>query len=140
MLIPVQAATNALLTKATGHILYSILILLCIGLFALVSLILIVKPEIPAVSNLLAAPLLSFSGGVIVAFYMLTITFISPKIGVGNSVLLIVVGQIISASLIDQFGSFGSLVSTMSTTKLLGLLCVVVGLIITTHSTPASIS
>ena len=134
LLIPVQAATNALLMKATGNIFYSILIVFFIGLLALISLILVVKPEAPAMRDLLNAPIHSFFGGVIVVFYMLTITFISPKIGMGNSILLIIIGQIVSASIIDHYGSFGFLVSAMSKNKLLGLLCIVVGLAIVTRS------
>ncbi len=127
-LIPVQASSNALLTLSTGHILYSSLILFAIGFAMVLGLTLILKPEMPGLQTLLDAPLQSYLGGLIVASYVLSITFLVPRIGVGNAVLFIVSGQIISAALIDHFGLFGTPIFELNTKRILGLGCMVFGL------------
>lgn len=127
-LIPVQASSNALLTLSTGHVLYSSLILFATGSAMVLGLIVMLRPEIPSLQTLINAPLQSYLGGFIVATYVLSITFLVPRIGVGNAVLFIVSGQIISAALIDHFGLFGAPVFELSPRRMLGLGCMVVGL------------
>jgi len=42
------------------------------------------------------------------AFYLLSITWVAPRFGVGNAVMFVLGGQIISSALIDHFGLFGA--------------------------------
>ena len=51
---------------------------------------------------------LYYAGGLVVAFYILAITWTAPRIGVANAVFFVLLGQIVSAALIDQFGLFGA--------------------------------
>lgn len=50
-----------------------------------------------------------FLAGTLVAFYVLTITWVAPPtFGVGNAVFFVLIGQLISAALIDHFALFGA--------------------------------
>jgi transporter family-2 protein len=49
-----------------------------------------------------------------VAFYVLTITWIAPTFGIGNAVFFVLLGQLVSAALIDHFGLFGAQVTPVS--------------------------
>jgi transporter family-2 protein len=55
------------------------------------------------------------------AFYLLSITFVAPKFGVGNAVFFVLIGQMISAAAIDHFGLFGAQVSPISLTRAAGI-------------------
>ena len=129
-LIPVQAGTNAILSKVTGHVFYSSLILFGVGIVFVLAFIVILRPIPPSVGELIAAPLHSYAGGFIVAIYVISITFLAPRIGVGNAVFLIVTGQILSAAIIDHYGLFGSDIFPFTIKKAAGLGCMVVGLVI----------
>ena len=133
-LIPVQAATNAILSKVTGHVFYSSLILFGVGIVFVLALIIIFRPIPPSMGELMAAPLHSYAGGFIVATYVLSITFLAPRIGVGNAVFLIVTGQIFSAAIIDHYGLFGSSIFPFTIKKIAGLSCMIVGLVIVNNS------
>ncbi len=133
-LIPIQAATNATLSKVTGHVFYSSLILFVVGITLILILIIFFKPNPPSIGELVAAPLYSYAGGFIVATYVLSITFLAPRIGVGNAVFLIVTGQILSAAIIDHYGLFGSSIFPFTLKKIAGLGCMVVGLVIVNNS------
>ncbi len=133
-LIPVQAATNAALSKVTGHVFYSSLILFGVGTTLVLILIILFRPIPPSIEELTAAPFYSYAGGLIVATYVLSITFLAPRIGVGNAVLLIVTGQILSAAIIDHYGLFGSSVFPFTLNKIAGLSCMIVGLVIVNNS------
>ena len=50
-LIPVQAATNAILSKVTGHVFYSSLILFGVGIVFVLALIIIFRPITPSMGR-----------------------------------------------------------------------------------------
>jgi transporter family-2 protein len=64
------------------------------------------------------------------AFYLLAITFLAPRIGVGNAVMFVVVAQLVSSALIDHFALFGAPHKPVSAQRLLGLAVLAVGAII----------
>ena len=81
--------------------------------------------------NITTAPKHLFLGGVLVAFYVLSITWIAPTFGVGNAVFFVLLGQLISAALIDHFGLFGASVTPISATRLAGILVMGAGVFLT---------
>lgn len=64
------------------------------------------------------------------AFYLLSITFLAPRFGVGNAVMLVVAGQIASSALIDHFGLFGAPHKPLDMMRTGGLAIMVVGVVI----------
>ena len=70
---------------------------------------------------------LYYAGGLVVSFYILSITWTAPRIGVANAVFFVLLGQIMSAALIDQFGLFGALKSTLTTQRIIGIVFMLVG-------------
>ena len=81
--------------------------------------------------SLLAAPKHLFLAGVLITFYVLSITFIAPKFGVGNAVFFVLLGQLISAALIDHFGLFGAQINPLSMTRAGGIFLMAVGVYVT---------
>jgi transporter family-2 protein len=74
-----------------------------------------------------SAPPLYYAGGFVVAFYVLSITWTAPRIGVANAVFFVLLGQIVSAALIDQFGLFGALKSQLTTQRIIGIVFMAIG-------------
>ena len=68
-----------------------------------------------------------YFGGVFVAFYVIAVTFIAPKFGVGNAIFFVLVGQLISAATIDHFGLFGALRSAIDAKRVAGIALMVAG-------------
>ena len=109
-LIPVQAASNAALSKVIhGNVPFAAMTLFLVAAAATALAVTAMGQGVPALADLKAAPWWSYSGGVIVAFYVFTITFLSPRLGVGTAISLIVAGQVFSALAIDHFGLLRSL-------------------------------
>lgn len=69
-------------------------------------------------------------GGAIIAFYLLSISMLGPKIGLGTAILLVIGGQIASSVVIDTFGLFGALRVPYSPMRILGIALVVIGVIL----------
>ncbi|WP_282638641.1 DMT family transporter [Sphingobacterium thalpophilum] len=126
-LIPIQAATNAAFSKAVGNSIVTGLSVFLIGLAGMVVYSLVVKTPLPTVKQLGEAPLYSYMGGLIIALYVVMITILVPRIGVGTAIGLIVTGQIIGAVLIDHFGLCHVIVRPLSAIRLTGVILMIVG-------------
>ena len=126
--IPLMAALNAQLgvrlsAPVAAACLFSIALLCSLALLA------IQGPS--ALLKLPQAPKHLFLGGVLVAFYVLSVTFIAPRFGVGNAVFFVLLGQLISAALIDHFGLFGARISPVSAQRLGGIALMAAGVFLT---------
>ena len=123
--IPIMAALNSGLGVRLGNPVVASSILLGTGL--MVSLAFTLSKPFPDASLFGATPPHYFMGGFFVAFYILSITWIAPKIGIGNAVFVVLLGQIVASALIDHFGWFGTPVSPISVRRGLGIALMAAG-------------
>jgi len=74
---------------------------------------------------------IDLAGGLIVAFYVVSVTLLVPRFGVGNTIMLVMVAQILTSAMIDHFGLFGAAVLPLSPGRTAGLLILLIGLAMT---------
>lgn len=127
--IPVLAALNAALGRFVGAPAVAATLLFVVALASALVVALVTQPQ--AFAKVPAAPKHLFFAGVLIAFYVLTITWIAPIIGVGNAVFFVLIGQMISAAVIDHFGLFGASVTPLSLTRASGIAVMAVGVFLT---------
>lgn len=127
--IPILAGLNAALGRlidspaAAATVLFAIALTIA-GLATLIT-------GASALSRIGDAPKHLLFGGVLVAFYVLSITYIAPSFGIGNAVFFVLIGQLISAAIIDHFGLFGAQVSPLTLTRAGGLALMGIGVWVT---------
>lgn len=127
-LIPVQAASNAALSRQIqGNVPFVAMLVFVAAAVVTALAMLALRLHMPAGAELRSAPWWSYTGGLVVAFYVFTITFLSPRLGVGTAISLIVAGQVLSALTIDHFGLLRSLSFPLTATRLAGAALMVVG-------------
>ncbi len=129
-LIPVMAILNAGLARATGGIVQATVVLFAVGLLAALLLSVIVAARPPGLAALSTTAPRHYAGGLIVAFYVLSITFLAPRLGVGNAILLAVTAQLVTSALIDHFAFAGANLRPLTVTRAIGLSIVIVGVVI----------
>ncbi|MEM9577722.1 MAG: DMT family transporter [Pseudomonadota bacterium] len=127
--IPILAALNAALGVRIGSPAAAATVLFVVAFICCVVVAMATGPS--AFGRLPIAPKHLFLAGLLVAFYVLTITYIAPHFGVGNAVFFVLLGQLISAAIIDHFGLFGARVSPLSPTRALGIAVMATGVFIT---------
>ncbi len=127
--IPILAALNAALGRIMGSPFAAGLILFAVALSVTALATIVTGPA--ALSRAGEAPKHLFLAGILVAFYVLSITYIAPSFGVGNAVFFVLIGQLISAALIDQFGLFGAQASPLTLTRAGGLALMGIGVWVT---------
>lgn len=126
-LIPIQASTNAAFSKAIGNPIITGVMVFIVGLVGMIFFILISRTSFPVSKQLTSAPLYGYLGGIIVATYVVMITILVPRIGVGTAIGLIVTGQIICAVIIDHFGFFNTSIRPVTITRIAGVLLMLGG-------------
>lgn len=77
-----------------------------------------------------AQPKHLFLAGLLVAFYVLSITWVAPRFGIGNAIACVLLGQLVSAAVIDQFGLMGALVRQITPARALGLTLMAAGVVL----------
>jgi transporter family-2 protein len=126
-LIPIQAATNAAFSKSIGNPYVTGLMVFIVGLIGMSVFVLLTGASIPTAKQLVAAPVYGYLGGLIVATYVVMITLLVPRIGVGTAIGFIVTGQIIFAVIIDHFGLFNVVARPIDAARFIGVLLIAVG-------------
>ncbi len=123
--IPVTAALNAVVGTQVGSPVAASTILFGLG-FILTGLVLAFV-GLPPLRALSGVPLWSYAAVLGVVFYVLSVTWSAPRIGVGNAIFFVLLGQLVAAATIDHFGLFGALKTTLTVRRALGLLVMAVG-------------
>jgi transporter family-2 protein len=128
--IPVMAVLNARLGRSLGEPLQAVFILFAVGFVVSGVACLLLTGSLPSVRALTQIPFVNLSGGLIVAFYVLSVTLLAPRFGIGNAILFVMVAQIFTSTAIDHFGMFGAIVRPVSLLRAGGLAVLLLGLVI----------
>lgn len=127
--IPILAALNARLGSNIGSPAAAALILFVVALGA--TAIVTAVTGVEALSRLSSQPWHLFLAGLLVAFYVLSITYVAPHFGLGNAVFFVLLGQLVSAALIDHYGLFGAQIAPLTLARAGGILVMALGVGIT---------
>ncbi len=123
--IPVMAALNANLGQHIQSPVAASASLFALG-FA-VSAIVLIFVGVPNLSAFRGVSPWVFAGALLVAFYLISITWSAPRIGIGNAVFFVLLGQLVAAAAIDHWGLFGAIQTSLTWKRALGLLVMAIG-------------
>lgn len=128
VLIPVMAASNGALTRLTANPAPVMLSMFAVGLLA--TAVVTSVCGLKGAAALMSAPPYLFCGGLIVAFYVLSVSVLTPRIGVVSTITCAVAGQILMSAAIDHFGLFGAAQKPVDLIRAGGLALLLAGLFV----------
>jgi len=82
----------------------------------------------PTIAQLGSAPPVSYAAGVLIGFYGLSATVIIPRFGAASFIAYILIAQLLTSAVVDQFGLFGMARRPIDITKLIGLVGIAAGI------------
>ena len=123
--IPVTAALNAGLGQHIASPVAASAILFGVG-FALTALVLAVV-GLPSRGVFSGLSPWYYAAALGVVLYILSVTWSAPRIGVGNAIFFVLLGQLVAAAAIDHFGLFGAAKSTITLQRGIGLAVMALG-------------
>ena len=127
--VPILAAISAQLGGRIGAPLAAGVIALTVAL-VIAAAVTIAAGQFRALPLIAAQPLWLLCGGAFMAFYLLSITWVAPRFGVGNAVFCVLLGQMVAATVIDHFGLFGARMVPLTGQRLAGIVAMAGGLVL----------
>ena len=123
--IPVTAALNAGLGTHIQSPVAASVILFAVGL--VMTAIVLAFVGLPSRGVFTGLSPWYYLAAVGVVFYVLSVTWSAPRIGVGNAIFFVLLGQLVAAAVIDHFGLFGAVKSALTTQRAIGLAVMAIG-------------
>ncbi len=134
--VPILATINSAYGQAIGNVHWASLTL-CIVAFVTILLVTLVSGvTVPSIEVFKTVPWWHFLGGCFFAIYVVSITYVAPKIGVGNAIIFVVVAQVFTAVTIDHFGLLGASIQQLDWKRSLGIIFLILGVALA-RSTPS---
>tara|TARA_R100000908_G_scaffold59827_1_gene36630 strand:+ start:1138 stop:1599 length:462 start_codon:yes stop_codon:yes gene_type:complete len=124
--IPVFAALNAGLGQQLGGPVAATAVTFAIGF--VIATAMLVFTGFPAASTFTFERPWLWIGAVVMLFYATSVAYSAPRIGLGNAIFFVLLGQIVAAAIIDHFGLLGSIQSAIAPKRALGLAVMAFGL------------
>ncbi|WP_428667758.1 DMT family transporter [Runella sp.] len=127
----VQGGVNSQLRLATQNPLLSSVISFGTGFIGLVFCYTIFnKDPFPSLETFRNITWWKWMGGLLGAFYIVTVIFIIKDIGPANMICLVIAGQLVAGVLMDHFGLMGFPIHTVNTWRILGIGLIVGGVVL----------
>jgi len=124
--IPVMAALNAGLGAKLNSPALAATILFLVGMVASLAYMFVFE-GMPKTLVGSQAPFYFYLGGLFVVIYVLGVTWVAPRFGIGNAISFVLLGQLISMMTIDQFGLMGAPQVSITLQRLVGLVLMIAG-------------
>lgn len=129
-LVPLQLIFNGQLGGVTKNAFTASLIVFLIGTLALCVIVMATRPTFPTLAQLASAPKTIWLGGLIATFYILAVVVVTPRLGVGLTVSLILIAQLTTGIMLDHFGVFGNPQRSLTFLRALGLAMMAGGVVL----------
>jgi transporter family-2 protein len=127
-LLPVQGSLNAHLGKGLNHPLQATFVSFFGAIIVLLLLLLALNPPLPSVSQLKSTPAVYYTGGIYGVVFVTTILMLAPRIGIANTLVATIVGQLIVSVIMDHFGVFGLVRHPINGYRLMGCMGLMISL------------
>ncbi|MDH3492361.1 MAG: DMT family transporter [Acidobacteriota bacterium] len=130
MMMPTQAAINNRLSTFVDNPVLAAFVSFVIGTIALFVYILMAGIPLGNLASLRQATLISWTGGVLGAFFVASAVILVPRLGVALTFSLIVAGQMVITLVLDHYGFLGVPVKEISLYRLAGVALIVSGVVL----------
>lgn len=124
--IPIFATLNGELGTRFQSTSFAAVVSLSVGIITALFFV-FMSEGLPKFSEASSVPFYYYFGGLFVVLYILGITWVAPRFGVGNAVSFVLLGQLCSMAIIDHFGLLGALHHQISLKRLAGLCLMALG-------------
>ncbi|MFH2129111.1 MAG: DMT family transporter [bacterium] len=103
-MVAIQGTINSGLSKRLNHPMQASLISFAGAVPLIIFILLVLQPKLPEWSQLRDVPSIYYTGGAYGVMFVTTILFLAPKIGIANTLVATIVGQLIFSVVLDHIG------------------------------------
>ncbi|MEP3232113.1 MAG: DMT family transporter [Hyphomicrobiales bacterium] len=135
--VPILASINSAYGQTIGNVHWASLTLCVVAFITILIVTIASGVSMPSLATFQQASWWHLLGGGFFAVYVVLITFVAPKIGLGNAIIFVVVAQMFTAITIDHFGLLGAAVQQLDWKRTLGIAFLIAGVALA-RSVPSS--
>jgi len=125
--IPLIGVLNSGIARSVGNPFAATSIMFAVALLLAAGLTLPLF-GLPSAAGLAAAPWTSYGAGLIIGFYAISATIIIPRMGTASFIAFVLLAQLLTSALVDQFGLFGMARRPLEPARLIGLFTIAAGI------------
>jgi transporter family-2 protein len=125
-----QAVINSRLRTLLDSALWAALVQIFVGLVMVAVVILFARESVPSVTGAWRAPWWIWTGGLLGALYVLAAIVATPPLGAALMLASVVVGQTVTALVIDHYGWFGVTAQPLTPLRAAGAALLVGGVLL----------
>jgi bacterial/archaeal transporter family-2 protein len=125
-----QSGVNSQLRQGLQNPLLAAIGSFAIGFTALILMQFAVGSPAPSLDTIRQISWWKWTGGLLGAFYVMTVIITVPKIGPANMLSLSVAGQLLAAVLLDHFGLLGFPLHPANVWRILGVALIIAGVVL----------
>ncbi|WFS62762.1 DMT family transporter [Pseudodesulfovibrio thermohalotolerans] len=126
-LMPVQAGINLRLRGSLGDPVWAAAVSFGVGTLVLLGYLLAVRAPAPSLAMAGTAPVWSWTGGALGAFFVFATIVLAGKIGATSMMAWLLAGQLSAALVLDHYGLLSYQVHTVSWPRILGVVLLLAG-------------
>lgn len=130
IMMPTQGAVNTKLASYVESPITAAFISFFVGTIALFIYMLATGTPMSNVTNSKNAPVITWTGGILGAFFVTAIATSVPRLGVALTFSLAIAGQMLVTLLIDHFGFLDVPVKEINIPRVLGVILIIAGVIV----------
>ena len=131
--IPIMATLNAGIGQQLQSPVAATVVLFGVGL--VLAGLALAFTGVPDAAQVRAVEPWRLLGAVLVVFYILSVTWAAPRIGVGNAIFFVLVGKLIAAAAIDHYGLWGAIQSSLTWRRAIGIGVMMIGIYLARKTT-----
>ncbi len=125
--LPFQAASNAAVGRAMGSPVWGAMTSLVVSAIVILMTAVVLRTPSPNVGNAVSGPWWLWIGGVLGAVYVGAAASVTPRLGAGGFLVLVVAGQMIAAVIADHMGLMGLSPKPINLTRVAGVVLILIG-------------
>ena len=137
--VPFLASINATFGQAIGNVWWASMVLCAVAFATIAGVALATGSGLPGASDLAGTSWWHVTAGCFFTVYIVSMTFVAPRIGLGNAIVLVIVAQIVTAVVIDHYGLLGATVTPLDWKRALGVAFLIAGVLLA-RSQPAAVT
>lgn len=130
MMMPAQASINNKLADEISSPILAAFVSFVIGTIALFVYIVVAGIPLNNLGSLKIASVISWTGGLLGAFFVASTIILVPKLGVALTFSLVIAGQMLVALVLDHYGFLDVPVKEVNMQRLLGVVLIIGGVIL----------
>ncbi len=124
--IVIQSGANTQLRNAVGSPSVASLISFVVGSLILLVYAIALRAPVPG-TEVLRSPFWIWAGGLLGAFFVISVILLAPKLGATLLFTLVVGGQLVASIIVDQFGLLGYAQHPLHLGRVIGIALVLAG-------------